>query len=129
MQPYLNLASPADETFEATNSSPSENVTASHDSFNNFETTTTTTTKKRQSHNAIEERYRKRINSKIQELRGIVAPNEPLPKSNILARTVIYVKHLEEKNRSLENELLKLKGKLAQSRGIPTLLCKLIAVS
>ncbi|KAI6652790.1 Sterol regulatory element-binding protein (SREBP), bHLH domain containing transcription factor [Oopsacas minuta] len=66
--------------------------------------------KKRQSHNAIEERYRKRINSKIQELKSIVAPDEPLPKSNILAKALIYIRDLEERNRCLEERVTELNG-------------------
>ena len=66
--------------------------------------------KKRQSHNAIEERYRKRINSRIQELKSIVAPDEPLPKSNILAKALIYIHELEEKNRLMEDRITELSG-------------------
>ena len=66
--------------------------------------------KKRQSHNAIEERYRKRINSRIQELKSIVAPDEPLPKSNILAKALVYIRELEEKNRNLEDRIAELSG-------------------
>ena len=66
--------------------------------------------KKRQSHNAIEERYRKRINLRIQELKSIVAPDEPLPKSNILAKALIYIRDLEERNKSLEDRIAELSG-------------------
>ena len=66
--------------------------------------------KKRQSHNAIEERYRKRINLRIQELKSIVAPDEPLPKSNILAKALIYIRDLEEKNKSLEDRIVEMSG-------------------
>lgn len=76
--------------------------------------------KKRQSHNAIEERYRKRINLRIQELKSIVAPDEPLPKSNILAKALIYIRDLEERNKSLEDRIVELSGFKSSSSSEPS---------
>ena len=76
--------------------------------------------KKRQSHNAIEERYRKRINSRIQELKSIVAPDEPLPKSNILAKALTYIRDLEEKNRLLQAKVSELTGHPSPTKDAPS---------
>ncbi|KAK7071434.1 Sterol regulatory element-binding protein 2 [Halocaridina rubra] len=61
---------------------------------------------KRNSHNAIEKRYRCSINDKIIELKNLVAGEEAkLHKSQILKKAIDYIRHLQTQNGRLRNEL------------------------
>ncbi|XP_050736141.1 sterol regulatory element-binding protein 1-like isoform X1 [Eriocheir sinensis] len=61
---------------------------------------------KRNSHNAIEKRYRCSINDKILELKNLVAGEEAkLHKSQILKKAIDYIHCLRNQNRRLRTEL------------------------
>lgn len=61
---------------------------------------------KRNSHNAIEKRYRCSINDKILELKNLVAGEEAkLHKSQILKKAIDYIRYLQTQNGRLRNEL------------------------
>ncbi|XP_045621713.1 sterol regulatory element-binding protein 1 isoform X2 [Procambarus clarkii] len=61
---------------------------------------------KRNSHNAIEKRYRSSINDKILELKNLVAGEEAkLHKSQILKKAIDYVRYLQTQNARLRTEL------------------------
>ncbi|CAL4175589.1 unnamed protein product, partial [Meganyctiphanes norvegica] len=61
---------------------------------------------KRNSHNAIEKRYRCSINDKIIELKNLVAGEEAkLHKSQILKKAIEYIRHLQNQNSRLRTEL------------------------
>lgn len=76
---------------------------------------------RRKTHNAIEKRYRTRLNDKITELRDSIpslrtrcgeksgGENDPNPqkvnKANILEKATEYIKYLEESNRRLQMQL------------------------
>lgn len=61
---------------------------------------------KRNSHNAIEKRYRCSINDKILELKNLVAGEEAkLHKSQILKKAIDFIKYLQTQNSRLRNEL------------------------
>ncbi|XP_042893981.1 sterol regulatory element-binding protein 1-like isoform X2 [Penaeus japonicus] len=61
---------------------------------------------KRNSHNAIEKRYRCSINDKILELKNLVAGEEAkLHKSQILKKAIDYIRYLQTQNNRLRTEL------------------------
>ncbi|XP_068220644.1 sterol regulatory element-binding protein 1 isoform X2 [Palaemon carinicauda] len=61
---------------------------------------------KRNSHNAIEKRYRCSINDKIVELKNLVAGEESkLHKSQILKKAIDYIRYLQTQNARLRSEL------------------------
>lgn len=61
---------------------------------------------KRNSHNAIEKRYRCSINDKIVELKNLVAGEEAkLHKSQILKKAIDYIRYLQTQNTRLRTEL------------------------
>ncbi|XP_042210022.1 sterol regulatory element-binding protein 1-like isoform X4 [Homarus americanus] len=61
---------------------------------------------KRNSHNAIEKRYRSSINDKILELKNLVAGEEAkLHKSQILKKAIDYIRYLQTQNSRLRTEL------------------------
>ncbi|XP_066938621.1 sterol regulatory element-binding protein 1 isoform X1 [Macrobrachium rosenbergii] len=61
---------------------------------------------KRNSHNAIEKRYRCSINDKIVELKNLVAGEESkLHKSQILKKAIEYIRYLQTQNARLRLEL------------------------
>ncbi|KAK3872583.1 hypothetical protein Pcinc_022342 [Petrolisthes cinctipes] len=61
---------------------------------------------KRNSHNAIEKRYRCSINDKIIELKNLVAGEEAkLHKSQILKKAIDLIRHLQGQNKRLRAEL------------------------
>lgn len=61
---------------------------------------------KRNSHNAIEKRYRCSINDKIIELKNLVAGEEAkLHKSQILKKAIDFIRHLQGQNKRLRTEL------------------------
>lgn len=75
---------------------------------------------RRSAHNVIEKRYRSSINDRINELKHIVAANQPkIQKSGILRKTVEYIHHLRNQNDSLRHENAALKQALlnANSNG------------
>lgn len=61
---------------------------------------------KRNSHNAIEKRYRSSINDKILELKNLIAGEEAkLHKSQILKKAIDYIRYLQTQNARLRTEL------------------------
>ncbi|EDN10757.1 conserved hypothetical protein [Histoplasma mississippiense (nom. inval.)] len=94
---------------------------------------------KKRSHNVIEKRYRANLNDKIAELRDsvpslralakqkngisgqgmgdddeIVLSSNKLNKASILAKATEYIRHLEQRNKRLEEENVGLKNRLRQ---------------
>ncbi|EGC41622.1 HLH transcription factor [Histoplasma capsulatum var. duboisii H88] len=94
---------------------------------------------KKRSHNVIEKRYRANLNDKIAELRDsvpslralakqkngisgqgigdddeIVSSSNKLNKASILAKATEYIRHLEQRNKRLEEENVGLKNRLRQ---------------
>ncbi|GAB6033075.1 Sterol regulatory element-binding protein 1 [Chamberlinius hualienensis] len=65
---------------------------------------------KRNTHNAIEKRYRTSINDKIVELKNMVAGEEAkLNKSAVLRKAIDYIRYLQNNNIKLKQENLELK--------------------
>lgn len=87
------------------------------------------------SHNVIEKRYRNNLNNKIVELRNSVpslramgranggeqvedleglTPAHKLNKATVMAKATEYIKHLEKRNKTMQDEMTTLKAQLAK---------------
>jgi sterol regulatory element-binding transcription factor 1 len=65
---------------------------------------------KRNTHNAIEKRYRTSINDKINELKNMIVGHEAkLNKSAVLRKAIDYIRYLQNSNTKLKQENLALK--------------------
>lgn len=91
--------------------------------------------KSKVSHNMIEKKYRTNINSKILELRDAVptlriatgkhdvrvadleglVPASKLNKASVLTKATEYIKHLEQKNKSLSSQILLLQSRINEA--------------
>lgn len=75
--------------------------------------------KKRTAHNAIEKRYRLSINDRLVELKELVVGKEAkLNKSSILRKAIEFIRHLQNSNTRLREELKALRS--GSSQIVPT---------